>query len=65
MTCCQNAFHGPWSEDRFYKTVRSAVDEMFVVCSPEADLLFNHYLAAILKDKGELHRQGEVDISKE
>lgn len=65
MTCCQNAFHGPWSEDRFYETVRAAVDEMFVVCSPEADPLFNHYLPAILKDRGELHRLGEPDICKE
>ena len=65
MTCCQNAFHGPWSEDRFYETVRSAVDEMFVVCNPEADPLFSYYLPAILKDRGEVHRQGDTDICKE
>ena len=46
MTCCQNAFHGLWSEDRFYETVRYAVDEMFVVCNPESDPLFSYVLCA-------------------
>ena len=64
MAVAANLDHGPYSEDRYYETLRGAWRQYLEVADPTTCPLFEEMLPGILRDLRQEHRIGEADIER-
>lgn len=65
MVSSFNCWLSPFWECMRFQQVKDAIEEFLAVMSPEEDVLFQHYLEALLRDTGEEHRVCEADIEQQ